>query len=216
MVYSPFKTRILIIEKDKLLRESYSYLINENSKYLVVGSFESYSESVSSFKTSRPDIVLLDPDNVLMDDLRKIKQAHSSLRILIWTSNSTSSVVFDLLRLGIGGYILKKDDAFNNILFALDDISKGGARLSSQIARMVVNSFHINNETPLTQRETEVLNLMACGKSYSEISARLAIAKPTSRKHISNIYQKLKVKSKAQAIQVATDLKLINAFSRVS
>lgn len=214
MVYSPFKTRVVIIENNTVVRESYSYLINEDSKYLVVGSFATYTEVANTFKALKPDIIIVDPDYVPLDDLRKMKQNYPSLRILIWTSNSNPNVVFEMLRLGVGGYILKGDGAFNQMLLALDDITKGGARLSSKIARIVVNDFHINSDTPLTERETQVLNLMASGKSYSEISVNLSIAKPTSRKHISNIYHKLNVRSKSQAIRVATAMKLINTVSR--
>ena len=95
------------------------------------------------------------------------------------------------------------------LLSALDEVIKGGAPMSSKIARLVIDNFHVNPNSPLTKRETEILSLIAEGKTYTQISEELFISKETSKTHIKNIYSKLQVKSKSEAIARANMDKLI-------
>ena len=106
------------------------------------------------------------------------------------------------------GYITK-NSSHNELLNALDQVSSGGAPLSGSIAKMVVKSFQKNLQSPLTSRETEVLELLSKGKSYSIIADELFITKETAKSHIKNIYAKLHVNSKSQAIDKALREKLI-------
>lgn len=119
-----------------------------------------------------------------------------------------SEMVFQGLRAGAAGYIIKSAN-FLEIIRALEEISSGGAPMSHQIARMVIDNMHVNPNSPLSARETEVLQLIAEGKSYSEISSDLFISKATTRSHTRNIYVKLNVNSKSQALDIAKKDKLI-------
>ena len=92
---------------------------------------------------------------------------------------------------------------------AIDEVKAGGSPMSSNIARMVVESFQRNQNSPLTKRETQVLELLSKGKSYSVIADELYIHKETVKSHIKNIYYKLQVNSKAAAIEIALKNKLI-------
>jgi DNA-binding NarL/FixJ family response regulator len=205
---SPFRIRVFITEKDPLLRNSYEFIINGAPRYVVVGSFENIKQSIDEIKTRKPDIVILDPDQVSVDDIRKIKCNSPHMKVLIWTSAVGHDDIFKCFRSGANGYILN-DGNYNTLLNGLNELANGGAPLSREIARTVVKSFHVNSSTPLTSRETQILDLLARGKTPTDISSKLAISRHTSRKHISNIYMKLKVKSRAEAISFAAEKKYI-------
>jgi DNA-binding NarL/FixJ family response regulator len=119
-----------------------------------------------------------------------------------------SEMVFEALRSGASGYITKSSN-YIELLSALEEIVKGGAPMSSKIARFVIESFHVNPNSPLSKRETQILQLISEGKTYSQISEDLFIAKETSKTHIRNIYSKLQVNSKSEALAKATSEKLI-------
>jgi DNA-binding NarL/FixJ family response regulator len=116
--------------------------------------------------------------------------------------------VFEALKAGATGYITKSSN-YLELLSALEEISRGGAPMSSKIARMVIDNFHINPNSPLTKRETEILQLISEGKTYTQISEQLFISKETAKTHIKNIYSKLQVNSKSEALARAAQDKLI-------
>lgn len=119
-----------------------------------------------------------------------------------------SELVFEALKSGASGYITKSSN-YVELLTALEEISRGGAPMSSRIARMVIDNFHVNPNSPLTRRETEILQLISEGKTYTQISEELFISKETSKTHIKNIYSKLQVNSRAEALAKANQDKLI-------
>jgi DNA-binding NarL/FixJ family response regulator len=116
--------------------------------------------------------------------------------------------VFDALCAGASGY-LTKNISPQKLIDSIQEVQQGGAPMSTNIARMVINSFHRSNQSPLSPRETEILLQLSRGKSYSMIADELFINKETVRTHIKNIYQKLNVNSKADAIQKANKDRLI-------
>lgn len=202
------KMRVLIVENDLLLRQSYEHIINGSARHVVVGAVENIYEASFAIRVSRPELLLVDANQLSATELRNVKIAHPHILIVVWTTANSSDVVFDFFRAGASGYILK-DGMFNSLIAGFDELVNGGSPLSSEISRMVVQSFHVNQNSPLTLRETEILNLLAKGKTHNEISKKLSIARETSRKHLANIYQKLKVKSKAGAISVAANKRFI-------
>lgn len=208
------RIRVLIVEPDLLMRESSLYLIGSSSKFVTVGACENTEAAAALVKITKPDIALLDPDSMPCEDFYKLKESYLQMSILVWSSNQSSEIVFNAFRCGANGYLLRSEPS-HILLNGLEEVMKGGAPLSSKIARLVVTSFHVNTESPLTFRETQVLNLLATGKTYRQISEKLTIAKETSRKHISNIYQKLKVSSRSEAISVATNKRFILPSSRL-
>jgi DNA-binding NarL/FixJ family response regulator len=206
------KTRVLVVEQDPLLSQSYEHIINGSTRHVVAAVVENLQEAAFAIRISKPELVLIDACQIAVDELRKLKIAHPHLLIIVWTTVSSPDVVFNFFRAGASGYILK-DGNYGSLISSFDELTNGGAPLSSEIARMVVKSFHVNTDSPLTIRETEILNLLAKGKTHREISTKLSIAKETSRKHVANIYQKLAVKSKAGAISVGFSRRFIVASS---
>jgi DNA-binding NarL/FixJ family response regulator len=124
------------------------------------------------------------------------------------TIYENSELVFQALCAGASGYITKNSN-HTELLSAIKELIQGGAPMTSNIAKMVVKSFQKNPNSPISARETEVLELLAQGKSYSMIARDLFITKETAKSHIKNIYAKLQVNSKSEAIAKATREKLI-------
>jgi DNA-binding NarL/FixJ family response regulator len=139
---------------------------------------------------------------------RRIKERYPQTEIIIMSVYEDNDMVFNALKAGASGYITKSAN-YLELVSALEEIVRGGAPMSSRIARMVIHNFHLNPESPLTQREKEVLHLIAEGKTYTQISEQLFISRDTARTHIRNIYAKLNVNRKSEAIDRATRDKLI-------
>jgi DNA-binding NarL/FixJ family response regulator len=204
-------SRIIIIEDNDIVKEGFKLLISSLSEHQVVATYENCEEAIKNLDKDQPDIILMDielPGISGIEGTRIIKKQHPDIEILVITVHDDSDLVFQALVAGASGYITK-NAPHNKILDAINEIAKGGAPMSSKIARLVVESFQRNQNSPLSPRETEVLELLSEGKSYSVIADELFIHKETVKSHIKNIYYKLQVNSKAAAIEVARKNKLI-------
>jgi DNA-binding NarL/FixJ family response regulator len=206
------KKRVLIVEDDKEIRNSFSVIVNSSPKFFVVSSYGSCEEAIKHMNSDKPDIVLMDielPGGMNgIKGAKVIKDKWPSTDIIMVTVYEDSDMVFEALKSGASGYITKSAN-YLELLAALEEISRGGAPMSSKIARMVIDNFHVNPNSPLTKRETEILQLISEGKTYTQISEQLFISKETSKTHIKNIYAKLQVKCKSEAIAKANSEKLI-------
>lgn len=207
-----FRKRVLIVEDDPEIRNSFSLIVNSSPKFTVVNTYASCEEAIKHLHTDKPDIVLMDielPGGMNgIQGTKVIKDKLPSADIVMVTVYEDSELVFDALKSGASGYITKSAN-YLELLSALDEIVKGGAPMSSKIARLVIANFHVNPNSPLTKRETEILTLISEGKTYTQISEELFISKETSKTHIKNIYAKLQVKSKSEALAKASLEKLI-------
>lgn len=207
----PFKKRVLIVEDDQEIRNSFSLIVNSSQKFMVVNAYSNCEEAISNFNRDKPEIVLMDIELPGMNGIqgaRNIKEKHPHTEVVMVTVYEDSELVFEALKAGASGYITKSAN-YLELLTALEEITKGGAPMSSRIARMVIDNFHVNPNSPLTKRETEILQLISEGKTYTQISEELFISKETAKTHIKNIYSKLQVNSKSEAIAKANLEKLI-------
>ncbi|MGD1889636.1 MAG: response regulator [Cyclobacteriaceae bacterium] len=205
------ETRITIIEDNDVVRDGFALLISSVSQHIVVNTYVTCEEAIKQLSDDRPDIILMDlelPGMHGVEGIRKIKKLLPEVNILVISVHTNSELVFQALCSGASGYITK-NAGHSKILDAITEVKKGGAPMSSQIARMVVQSFQKITDSPLTSRETEVLELLAKGKSYSAIANDLFVHKETIKSHIKNIYGKLQVNSKADAIEKALKQRLI-------
>jgi DNA-binding NarL/FixJ family response regulator len=206
------KKRVLIVEDDKEIRTSFIVIVNSSAQFSVVNGYSSCEEAIKHFPVDKPDIVLMDIE--LPGGMNGIKGAKimkdkwPTVDIIMVTVYEDSEMVFEALKAGASGYITKSAN-YRELLIALEEISKGGAPMSSKIARLVIDNFHVNPNSPLTKRETEILQLISEGKTYTQISEQLFISKETSKTHIKNIYAKLQVNCKSEAIAKANSEKLI-------
>jgi DNA-binding NarL/FixJ family response regulator len=207
----PFKKRVLIVEDDAEIRNSFSLIVNSSQKFMVVNAYGSCEEAMDNINRDKPEIVLMDielPGINGIQATKHIKDKNPHIDIVMVTVYEDSELVFEALKAGASGYITKSAN-YLELLTALEEIMKGGAPMSSRIARMVIDNFHVNPNSPLTKRETEILQLISEGKTYTQISEELFISKETAKTHIKNIYSKLQVNSKSEAIAKANLEKLI-------
>lgn len=207
----PFKKRVLIVEDDQEIRNSFSLIVNSSQKFTVVNSYGNCEDAISSLNRDKPEIVLMDIELPGMNGIqgtRHIKEKAPYTEVIIVTVYEDNELVFEALKAGASGYITKSAN-YLELLTALEEITRGGAPMSSRIARMVIDNFHVNPNSPLTKRETEILQLISEGKTYTQISEELFISKETAKTHIKNIYSKLQVNSKSEAIAKANQEKLI-------
>jgi DNA-binding NarL/FixJ family response regulator len=203
--------RIVIIEDDETIRESYAYLINETEGYSVVNTYSSAENALKSIKADDPHIILLDvelPGISGLEAIPKIKALVEDVYIIMLTVYDHQQTVFDALGRGAAGYLTKSTNPAK-IIEALGEVMEGGGPMSANIARMVVHSFQRSQESPLTRRETEILEQVADGKTRSRIASEMFIDLETVKSHLKNIYSKLDVHSRADAIKTARQNKYI-------
>ncbi|MEI8279199.1 MAG: response regulator transcription factor [Bacteroidota bacterium] len=203
--------RVTIIEDDETIREGYSYLINNTSGYKVISSYPSFEDAAKKIAHDDPDVILLDvelPGISGIDAIPKLKKLIPDVHILILTVYEQDLLIFRALGNGAAGY-LTKNTPHEKIIAAIHEVMEGGGPMSAHIARMVIQSFQRSDSSPLTRRETEILEQIATGKSRKRIAEELFIDLETVKSHIKNIYQKLNVHSKADAIKTARDNKFI-------
>jgi len=197
--------KIIIIEDNRIIREGFAAVIESTAGYHIVGQYDSCEDALKNLVMDAPDLVLMDIELPGIDGIEgtiRIKKRCPGCIILIITVLEDSDKVFRSLCAGAGGYIIKNSDT-EDIVKNIAEAFSGGAPMSLRIAKMVVQSFNRPQDSPLSEREKEVLKGIAEGKSYSKIALDLFISKETVRTHIKNIYQKLAVNSKAAALKVA-------------
>jgi len=206
------KKRITIIEDIAAIRDGFVAALESTEKYHVVNAYGNCESALLNLHADMPDVVLMDielPGINGIEGTAKIKKALPNCIVLIITVLEDSEKVFESLCAGAGGYIVKNSN-IENIDQTIDEALRGGAPMSLSIAKMVVESFRKQPNSLLSDRETEVLQDIAAGKSYSKIAQDLFVSKETIRTHIKNIYRKLEVTSKADAVRIANENNWVN------
>ena len=202
---------VVIIEDDETIRDGFTYLINAAPNYEVVNSYSSVDDALHGLVSDKPDVILLDielPGIKGIDAIPKLKTLLPKTFILMLTVYENEDMVFTALSNGASGY-LTKNSTSEKILDAIQEVVDGGAPMSMNIAKIVIKSFHKSQNSPLTKRETEILEQVANGKSRSKIAKELFIDLETVKSHIKNIYVKLNVHSREDAIKEAKNNKYI-------
>jgi DNA-binding NarL/FixJ family response regulator len=205
---------ICIVDDNKDIRSALEQIILMSEGYRLVGSVGSAVEALDQIPKLKPDIVLMDinlgeGENGI-DCVRHLKQDFKDILFMMCTVYEDDEKIFEALSAGASGYILKKT-APHKLLEAIRELQEGGAPMSSQIARKVVAAFQqkqpTTTEAPessalsvLSNREKEILELLARGMLYKEIAASLFISQETVRKHVYHIYEKLHVNNRVEAI----------------
>lgn len=199
------KKKIAIVEDNPIIREGFAAVIESSTDYQVCGEYATCEEVLKRLDIDQPELVLMDIDLPGMNGIEgtaQLKKHRSECIVLIITVLEDSDKVFRSLCAGAGGYIIKNSGT-EQIVRSIDEAFAGGAPMSLSIAKMVVHSFNRSPDSPLSEREREVLQGIAEGKSYSKIALDLFISKETVRSHIKNIYHKLEVNNKVEALKVA-------------
>jgi DNA-binding NarL/FixJ family response regulator len=203
--------KVSIIEDDDTIRNGYAFLIGNSEGYEVVSSYCSYDSAAHTIAGDKPDVILLDiemPGINGIDAIPRLKKVLPNAFILILTVYESEKLIFEALANGAAGYLTKNTPSAK-IIESIKEVKEGGGPMSINIAKMVIKSFQKNQESPLSKRETQILEQIGNGKSRSQIARELFIDLETVRSHIKNIYIKLDVNSRADAIKTARQNKLI-------
>lgn len=203
----------LIYEDNALLRESLCSLIGSRDGYEVKAAYDNVLQSTEQIKTQQPEVILMDIDMPGMTGIEAVKQIrkfNTSVPIIMLTVFDDNTHVFEALKSGASGYLLKKHIS-NKLFDAIDEALSGGAPMSPGIARMVIESMQQSavKDYQLTEREKEILSSLSKGNSYKMIAAQFEISIDTVRTHIKKIYEKLQVHSQTEAVSKAINEKLV-------
>lgn len=196
------ESRIVIIEDNAELRNVYSLVLNSVSHYDVVATFETCEEALKELPKLKPDLVIIDltlPGISGITGISKIKKMLPTTKVMVVTVHDDNESVFKAFSNGAIGYLTKDADP-TDLIRAVDQVFAGGAPMTPKIASMIISSFHTNPNTPLTERETDVLRQLSQGKSYDYIAAALHVTRDTVKTHIRHIYEKLQVNNKSEAV----------------
>lgn len=207
--------RIAILDDDKDLREILSSLLNRSEGFKCVATYQNSKEALKNIADDVPDILLLDiemPDKSGIACLKLLKNEFPNLRVMMLTVYSDSEKIFQSLRGGAVGYLLKKSPT-NKLLEAIQEAYDGGAPFSGEVARKVLQYFQTPdtkvNPSLLSDREKEVLEALVEGHSTKAIAEKLFVSFHTIRFHLHNIYIKLHVNSRAEAVAKALKNKIV-------
>lgn len=198
---------IAIVEDEDEVREGLAMLINGSEGFRCVQKYSSAEKALPDIMKNKPDVVLMDinlPGISGIECTRQLKACQPGLPIMVLTVYDDDEKIFESLKAGATGYLLKKTPPAK-ILEAIVELYDGGSPMSSRIARKVVQTFHeigtSSEETEnLSKREHEILIYLAKGYRYKEIAEALFISIETVRTHLRNIYEKLHVRSRSEAV----------------
>ena len=199
--------KVSIVEDSRGTRESLTELIGRAPGLRCVGAHANGEAALRSIPTETPDVVLMDinlPGMSGIECVARLKTRLPKLQVLMLTTYEESDLIFDSLRSGASGYLLKNMPPAE-LIQAVEQVHSGGAPMSMQIARKVVTHFQqikqpSSDVEKLTKREHEILALLAKGYLYKEIADQLGITLSTVRAHLHTVYEKLHVQSRTQAV----------------
>jgi DNA-binding NarL/FixJ family response regulator len=210
--------RVLLVDDQPLVRTGLRTLLSEELDIEVAGDATNGEEAVAAVAALHPDVVLMDIRMPVLDGLeatRRITAQGCATRIVILTTFDLDEYVFQALRAGASGFLLK-DATGDDIVRAVRVAASGDALLAPSVTRRLIERFSGANpkaETPqlrlLTEREREVLLLMARGLSNSEIAARLFLGETTVKTHVAHVLDKLELRDRVQAVVVAYEWHLV-------
>jgi DNA-binding NarL/FixJ family response regulator len=198
---------VSVVEDDTEMRNALATLIENTGDLLLCGTYSSAEQFILGFNGSKDDIVIMDiqlPANSGIEAIKQMRPKFPDTQFLMFTVFEDEDMIFDALCAGAAGYLLKNTPSAK-IIEAIRDIHSGGSPMSAQIARKVVQSFRSGTDTNaipsiITAREAEILDYLSKGYRYKEIAGILYISIETVRTHIRNIYQKLEVQSRTEAL----------------
>ena len=218
-------TKILIADDQALVRVGLRKILESDAELTVVGEARDGEEAITEARFLRPDVVLMDIRMPVLDGIeatRRIVREQPGTRILILTTFGLDSYVYDALRAGASGFMLK-DAPPEEIAAAVRIVANGEALLAPAITRTVIEEFTrqpvvVAPELPravaeLTPREREVLDLLALGLSNPEICVRLVISEATAKTHVARILQKLSLRDRIQVVIYAYETGIVQPGS---
>lgn len=206
-----------MFEDNEQLLESLHQLIDATTEFICTGAFADAQHLEKKIEQSKPDVVVMDIDMPSINGIDAVSILHAKyprIRVLMQTVFDDNDKIFAAIRAGASGYILKKSSPAK-IIESITDTYNGGAPMTPSVAEKVLTMFRHQNQNAqaeninLSEREKEILTLLVKGRSYKMIAAECFISIDTVNSHIKNIYEKLHVHSKSEAVVKAINQKLI-------
>lgn len=199
--------KVSIVDDSPGVRESFALALNGSANLRCLGAYKSGEEALRAIPSAPPDVVLMDihlPGMSGITCVARLRNVLPKLQILMLTRFEESDTIFQALRAGASGYLVKNIPPAE-LVQAIEQVHAGGAPMSMQIARKVITHFQAIPKPPdsidsLTSREQEVLRLLAKGRLQKNIAATLGISVNTLRTHLRSIYEKLHVHSRSEAM----------------
>lgn len=218
----PDVIRLLLVDDQRLMREGLRTLLEIEPDLIISGEAVNGEEALAAYETQRPDVVLMDVRMPVMDGVeatRRLRQRWPTARVIILTTFDDDDYVFEGLRAGALGYLLK-DVSVHELADAIHTVMDGGVLIEPSIARKVVAEFTRlavvsspkpapSIEEPLTEREQEILRLLAEGLTNREIAQRLYLAEGTIKNYVTNILGKIGARDRTQAALRARELGIL-------
>lgn len=207
---------VAIIEDQRAIREGLAWLIDSTPGYHCAGSYASMEAALSKIDEALPDVVLMDiglPGMNGIEGVRELKQRHPKLLVLMLTIYDDDARIFEAMCAGACGYLLKKTPPAR-LLESIQEVVEGGAPMSPSIARRIVTLFRqvappAHADYHLTPHETRMLKMLVEGHSYKTAAAELHLSINTVSFHMRNVYDKLQVHSKSEAVAKALRERLV-------
>lgn len=197
---------VILVEDIKEIREGLRLLIDNSDGFSCRCVFSSAEEALQGIPELKPNVVLMDihlPGLSGIECVRQLKASCKDTLFIMSTVYEDDDSIFESLKAGASGYLLKKTSPVK-ILEAITEVVNGGSPMSGQIARKVIASFQkkdsIDTSEILTNKEKEILKALAKGLRYKEIASEMSISMETVRSHARNIYEKLQVQSRTEAL----------------
>lgn len=212
--------RVVLVDDQAMIRTGFKMILESEEDIEVVGEASDGQQAVSMTRAARPDVVLMDVQMPTMDGLeatgRIVRDATIPSRIVILTTFERDDYIFEALRAGASGFLLKNSPS-EELVHAVRVVASGDALLAPSVTRKVIEGFlrrpaSGSSEVELqrlTERETEILQLLATGKSNSELASHLFVGEGTVKTHISNVLTKLGLRDRMQAVIFAYESGLI-------
>ncbi|WP_328537583.1 response regulator transcription factor [Streptomyces sp. NBC_00344] len=213
--------RVLVVDDQMMVREGFSVLLNAMPGIEVIGEAVDGRQAVAQVAALRPDVVLMDirmPQLNGIEATREIVAADSAAKVLVLTTFDLDEYVYEALRAGASGFLLK-DASARQLADGVRVVASGEALLAPTVTKRLISEFSRLSDTPrqpslaqvgdLTERETEVLVQIAQGLSNAEIASRLVVAESTIKTHVSRILVKLGLRDRTQAAVFAYETGLV-------
>ena len=199
--------KVSVVEDVRATREQLMAVLKRAPRLKCLHAYASGEEAVAGIPQDPPDVVLMDirlPGMSGIECVARLKALLPDLTVLMLTTYEESDLIFNSLRAGAGGYLLKNMPS-SEVIQAIEQVYVGGAPMSMQIARKVVSHFQqikkpVSEVDKLSKREQEILALLAQGFMYKEIADQLSVSLSTVRAHLHSVYEKLHVQSRTQAV----------------